>query len=106
MDSEVKGEKFWLSVCNHLNNCGVKDILIACVDGLKGLPDAIRAVFPKACIQNCIIHQIRNSIKYVSYKNRKEFMKDLKLVYKADTEEIAIAQLDELKKKRIIFMIL
>lgn len=69
------------------------------MDGLRGLPDAIRAVFPKVCIQNCIIHQIRNSIKYVSYKNRKEFMKDLKLVYKADTEEIALAQLDELKKK-------
>ncbi|NRT32161.1 transposase-like protein [Clostridium beijerinckii] len=96
---EAEGAKFWLSVCNDLNNRGVKDILIACMDGLRGLPDAIRAVFPKVCIQNCIIHQIRNSIKYVSYKNRKEFMKDLKLVYKADTEEIALAQLDELKKK-------
>jgi putative transposase len=69
------------------------------MDGLRGLPDAIRAVFPNVCIQNCIIHQIINSIKYVSYKNKKEFMKDLKLVYKADTEEIALAQLDELKKK-------
>ncbi|OPJ57895.1 IS256 family transposase [Clostridium chromiireducens] len=96
---EAEGAKFWLSVCNDLNNRGVRDILIACMDGLRGLPDAIRAVFPKVCIQNCIIHQIRNSIKYVSYKNRKEFMKDLKLVYKADTEEIALAQLDELKKK-------
>ena len=96
---EAEGAKFWLSVCNDLNNRGVKDILIACMDGLRGLPDAIRAVFPKVCIQNCIIHQIRNSIKYVSYKNKKEFVKDLKLVYKADTEEIALAQLDELKKK-------
>jgi len=96
---EAEGAKFWLSVCNDLSNRGVKDILIACMDGLKGLPDAIKSVFPNVCIQNCIIHQIRNSMKYVSYKNRKEFMRDLKLVYKADTEEIALAQLDELKDK-------
>lgn len=96
---EAEGAKFWLSVCNDLSNRGVKDILIACMDGLKGLPDAIRAVFPDVCIQTCIVHQIRNSIKYVSYKNKKEFMKDLKTVYKADTEEIALAQLDSLKEK-------
>ena len=88
---EAEGAKFWLSVCNDLSNRGVKDILITCMDGLKGLPDAIKSVFPNVCIQNCIIHQIRNSMKYVSYKNRKEFMRDLKLVYKADTEEIALA---------------
>ncbi|MBA2906232.1 transposase-like protein [Clostridium saccharobutylicum] len=88
---EAEGAKFWLSVFNDLNNRGVKDILIECMDGLRGLSDAIRAVFPKVCIQNCIIHKIRSSIKYVSYKNRKEFMKDLKLVYKADTEEIVLA---------------
>ena len=96
---EAEGAKFWLSVCNDLSNRGVKDILIACMDGLKGLPDAIKSVFQNVCIQNCIIHQIRNSMRYVSYKNRKEFMRDLKLVYKADTEEIALAQLDELKDK-------
>ena len=96
---EAEGAKFWLSVCNDLSNRGVKDILIACMDGLRGLPDAIRAVFPNVCIQNCIIHQIRNSIKYVSYKHRKEFMNDLKLVYKADTEELALSNLDELKSK-------
>lgn len=96
---EAEGAKFWLSVCNDLRNRGVRDILIACMDGLKGLPDAIKAVFPNVCIQNCIIHQIRNSMKYVSYKHRKDFMRDLKRVYKADTEEIALAQLDELKNK-------
>ncbi|MPM79104.1 IS256 family transposase ISCpe3 [bioreactor metagenome] len=96
---EAEGAKFWLSVCNDLNNRGVKDILIACMDGLRGLPDAIRTVFPDVCIQNCIVHQIRNSMKYIPYKNRKDFMRDLKPVYKALTEETALAQLDLLKEK-------
>ncbi len=96
---EAEGAKFWLSVCNDLNNRGVKDIFIACMDGLRGLPDAIKTIFPNVCIQNCIIHQIRNSMKYVPYKDRKEFMTDLKKVYKAPTEEIALAQLDTLKEK-------
>lgn len=96
---EAEGAKFWLSVCNDLKNRGVRYILISCIDGLKGLPDAIKAVFPNVCIQNCIIHQIRNSMKYVSYKHRKDFMRDLKRVYKADIEEIELAQLDELKNK-------
>lgn len=96
---EAEGAKFWLSVCNDLSNRGVKDIFIACMDGLKGLPDAVRTVFPNVCIQNCIIHQIRNSMKYVPYKDRKEFMVDLKKVYKASTEEIALAQLDALKER-------
>jgi len=68
---EAEGAKFWLSVCNDLSNRGVKDILIACMDGLRGLPDAIKSVFPNVCIQNCIIHQIRNSMKYVSYKDKR-----------------------------------
>ena len=96
---EAEGAKFWLSVCNDLNNRGVKDILIACMDGLRGLPEAIKSVFPNVCIQNCIIHQIRNSMKFVSYKHRKDFMKDIKKVYQADNEEIALAQLDDLKEK-------
>lgn len=96
---EAEGAKFWLSVCNDLSNRGVKDILIACMDGLKGLPDAIKAVFPNVSIQNCIVHQIRNSVKYISYKDRKDFVRDLKSVYKATTEEIALAQLDMLKDK-------
>ena len=69
------------------------------MDGLRGLPEAIKAVFPNVCIQNCIVHQIRNSIKYVSYKDKKEFIKDIKLVYTADTEEIALSQLDIAKEK-------
>mgnify|MGYP001342996148 CR=1 FL=1 len=96
---EAEGAKFWLSVCNDLKNRGVKEILIACMDGLKGLPDAIKTVFPDVSIQNCIIHQIRNSIKYVASKDKKEFMKDLKCVYKASTEELAITSLDDLKDK-------
>ena len=96
---EAEGAKFWLGVCNDLKNRGVRDILIACMDGLRGLPDAIKSVFPNVCIQNCIIHQIRNSVRYVSYKDRKEFVSDLKTIYKAPTEEIALAQLDNFKDK-------
>ena len=96
---EAEGAKFWLGVCNDLNNRGVKDICIACMDGLKGLPDAIKTVFPNVSIQSCIIHQIRNSMRYVPYKDRKAFVADLKKVYKAPNEEIALAQLDILKEK-------
>ncbi|PRR84655.1 Transposase, Mutator family [Clostridium luticellarii] len=86
---EQEGAKYWLSVSNDLKNRGVKDILIACMDGLKGLPDAIKVVFPEVNIQSCIIHQIRNSIKYIPSKNIKAFMKDLKKVYKAVNETMA-----------------
>ncbi|MFY9276127.1 MAG: IS256 family transposase, partial [Clostridium sp.] len=96
---EAEGAKFWLSICNDLKNRGVKKILIACMDGLKGLPQAIKTVFPTVDIQTCIVHQIRNSIKYIASKDKKAFMKDLKEVYKATTEELALAQLDNLKEK-------
>lgn len=96
---EAEGAKFWLSICNDLKNRGVKKILIACMDGLKGLPQAIKTVFPTVDIQTCIVHQIRNSIKYIASKDKKAFMKDLKEVYKAITEELALAQLDNLKEK-------
>lgn len=96
---EAEGAKFWLSICNDLKNRGVKKILIACMDGLKGLPEAIKTVFPNVCIQSCIIHQIRNSMRYVPYKDRKVFVADLKKIYTAPTEEIALAQLDSLKDK-------
>ena len=96
---EAEGAKFWLSICNDLKNRGVKKILIACMDGLKGLPQAIKTVFPTVDIQTCIVHQIRNSIKYIASKDKKAFMKDLKEVYKAPTEELALAQLDNLKEK-------
>jgi putative transposase len=94
---EQEGAKFWLSVCNDLKNRGVKDIILACMDGLKGLPEAIKAVFPDVSIQSCIIHQIRNSIKYVASKDSKTFMKDLKQVYQAINEEMAINALQALE---------
>ena len=96
---ETEGAKFWLSICNDLKNRGVKKILIACMDGLKGLPQVIKTVFPTVDIQTCIVHQIRNSIKYIASKDKKAFMKDLKEVYKAPTEDLALAQLDNLKEK-------
>ena len=96
---EAEGAKFWLSICNDLKNRGVKKILIACMDGLKGLPQAIKTVFPTVDIQTCIVHQITNSIKYIASKDKKAFMKDLKEVYKATTEDLALAQLDNLKEK-------
>ena len=79
--------KFWLSILNGIKNRGVEDILIACVDGLTGFPQAIEAVFPQTEIQQCVIHQIRNTTKFVSYKDVKSLMTDLKRVYAAPTEE-------------------
>ena len=91
--------KFWLSILNGLKNRGVEDIRIACVDGLTGFPQAIEAVFPDTEIQQCIIHQIRNMTKFVSYKELKPLMADLKRVYAAPTEEIARAELDSFDEK-------
>ncbi len=91
--------KYWLGVLNEIKNRGVEDIMIVSVDGLTGFGDAISAVFPKAEIQRCIVHQIRYSTKFISYKDIKPFMKDLALVYKADTEEIALSALDDLEEK-------
>ena len=87
--SETEGANFWLSVLTDLNNRGLNDILIASVDGLKGFPEAIKTIFPKTEVQLCIIHQIRNSIRYVASKNHKEFMNDLKPVYQAVSKEAA-----------------
>ena len=91
--------KYWLGVLNEIKNRGTEDIMIVSVDGLTGFVDAIQAVFPKAEVQRCIVHQIRYSTKFISYKDRKEFVKDLKLVYKADTEEMAVVALDVLEDK-------
>lgn len=91
--------KYWLLVLNELKNRGVNDILIACVDGLNGFTEAIKAIYPHTEIQRCIIHQIRNSSKYVSYKDLKEFNSDLKLVYTATTEEAALAELERFEQK-------
>jgi len=84
--AENEGAKFWLGVLTELQNRGLKDILIACVDGLKGFPDAIEAVYPKTRIQLCIVHMVRNSLKYVSWKDYKAVTADLKKIYKAATE--------------------
>src|SRR6056297_691828 len=97
--SESEGANFWLQVLTDLQNRGLEDILIACIDGLRGFPEAIASVYPKAEVQSCIIHQIRNSLKYVASKDQKEFMRDLKRVYKADTKELAHIALDELAGK-------
>lgn len=91
---ENESAKFWASVRNNLKNRKVEDILIACTDNLTGFSEAIAAVFPKTDIQNCIIHQLRNSSKYVSYKDIKALMADLKRVYQAVDEQSALAALD------------
>lgn len=93
---ENEGAKFWLKVCNELKNRGVQDILIVCIDGLKGFPDAIHTVFPETKVQLCIIHQIRSTLKYVASKDQRAFMKDLKKVYGAESEEIAMTNLESM----------
>ena len=97
--SDAEGAHYWLSVLTDLQNRGVKDILIACVDGLKGFPEAIATIYPNTEVQLCIIHQIRNSMKYVASKNQKAFMVDLKTVYKAATKNAAETALSELEAK-------
>jgi len=96
---ENEGAKFWLGILNGIRNRGVEDILIACVDGLAGFTNAIEAVYPNTEIQQCIIHQIRNTTRFVSYKDIKELMKDLKLVYAAADEAAARAELDDFDAK-------
>jgi transposase-like protein len=96
---ENESAKYWLSILNGLKNRGVEDILIACVDGLTGFDNAIEAVYPKTEIQQCIIHQIRNSTKYVSYKDIKALMADLKRVYAAVDEETALYELEVFEEK-------
>lgn len=91
--------KFWLSILNGIKNCGVEDILIVYVDGLTGLPQAIEAIFPKTEIQQCVIHQIRNTTKFISYKVLKPLIADLKRVYAAPIEKIALTELDNFDEK-------
>ncbi len=97
--SESEGANFWLTVLTDLKARGVKDILIACTDNLNGFSEAILSVFPKTEVQSCIIHQIRNSLKYVLHKDKKEFMSDLKLVYKAVNKDQAEVELVNLEIK-------
>lgn len=97
--SQSEGANFWLGVINDLKQRGVADILIACIDNLKGFDEAIRTIYPNTEVQTCIVHQIRNSIKYVASKDQKEFMRDLKPVYRADNESQALDELCALKEK-------
>jgi putative transposase len=97
--SENEGANFWLSVLTDLQHRGVKDILISCIDNLKGFTEAINSIYPKTEVQTCVVHQIRNSLKYVASKNQKEFMADLKEVYRASSKEVAEEKLEELSAK-------
>ena len=94
-----EGSKFWMGILNQLKNRGVEDILIAAVDGLTGFPDAINAVFPKTEVQLCIVHMIRNSVKYVPFKDRKAVTRDLKEIYLAPSEDTAKTALDMFGEK-------
>jgi putative transposase len=94
--AENEGAKFWLNVLTELQNRGVRDILIACVDGLKGFPDAINTAYPETHIQLCIVHMVRNSMKYVPWKDYKHVAADLKQIYQSATEEEALLALDQL----------
>ena len=96
---EKEGASFWMSVLNDLKERGVEDILIACVDGLKGFPDAINSTFPQTEVQLCIVHMVRNSLKYIIHKDRKEVMADLKMVYKAPNRDTAENYLLEFEEK-------
>ena len=97
--AQTEGAKFWLQVVTELRNRGVQDIFIACVDGLKGFPEAIEAVFPKAVVQLCIVHMVRHSLNYVSWKRRKEVAADLRRIYTAATAEEAELMLGEFEQR-------
>jgi transposase-like protein len=97
--SGVESSKYWFEVFTNLRNRGVKDMLIATSDNLPGLETALKSVYPEVEYQGCVVHVIRNSLKYVSYQDRKEFSRWLKSIYQAPTEEAALASLDELKQR-------
>jgi len=97
--AENEGAKFWMGVLNELKNRGVQDILIACMDGLSGFPEAVRAVYPETRVQLCIVHMVRNATKYVSYKDLKKLCADLKAIYTAPSEESGRAALEEFGEK-------
>jgi putative transposase len=97
--SEGEGAKFWLSVLTELRNRGTEDVLIVCCDGLSGLPDAIETVWPDAIVQTCVVHLIRNSMKFVSYTDRKAVVRSLKPIYTAINEAAAKAALEKLRSE-------
>lgn len=96
---ENESSKFWMGVLNEIRSRGVKDVLIACVDGLKGFSEAIKAIYPETEIQKCIVHQIRNTTKFIPHKHKKDFCKDLKCIYTAVTEEAGLKALQITKEK-------
>jgi transposase-like protein len=97
--SQNEGAKFWIHVLTELNNRGLKEVFIACCDGLTGFPDAIATIYPECQVQSCIVHMMRNSLAYVPFKDRKAVAADLKSIYQASTEELALQNLDEFAKK-------
>jgi putative transposase len=94
----AEGAKFWMQILNEIKNRGVEEALICCIDGLKGFSDAINAIFPEATIQQCIVHQIRHTMKYVPHRHKKQFCDDLRKIYTAPTEEAGLQALEEVKK--------
>ncbi len=96
---ENESAKYWLGVLNELKNRGVKDILVICADGLTGMKEAVSAAFPQTELQRCIVHQVRNTLKYVGEKNIKEFANDLKTIYHAPSEKVALEQLERVTQK-------
>lgn len=96
---ENESAKYWLGVLNELKNRGVKDVLVICADGLTGMKEAVSAAFPQTELQRCIVHQVRNTLKYVGEKNKKEFANDLKTVYHAPSEDAALEALDRVTEK-------
>ncbi len=95
---ETEGAKFWMQVLTEIKNRGVEDVLICCIDGLRGFSDAINAIFPEAIIQQCIFHQIRHTVKFVPHRHKKHFCEDLRKIYAAPTEEAALEGLQEVRK--------
>ena len=96
---ENESAKYWLGVLNELKNRGVKDVLVICADGLSGIKEAVNAAFPQTELQRCIVHQVRNTLKYVGAKNKKEFSNDLKTIYHAPSEDAALEQLERVTEK-------
>jgi putative transposase len=96
--AENEGAKFWMGVLTELKNRGVQDILIACMDGLTGFPEAVRSVYPNTHVQLCVVHMVRNSTKFVSYKDLKKVCADLKTIYSANTEEAGRDALEDFGK--------
>ena len=96
---ENESAKYWLGVLNELKNRGVKDVIVICADGLSGIKEAVNAAFPQTELQHCIVHQVRNTLKYVDAKNKKEFVNDLKTIYHAPSEDAALKQLERVTEK-------